>query len=99
MMQILIIEDDPVVGKALTQGFTEAGHQCEWVVDGEVGKASALRQQADAIVLDQMLPKRSGQEVLREIRQAGVMCPVVLLTALGGVEDRVTGLNSGADDY
>lgn len=98
-MQILIIEDDPVVGKALTQGFTEAGHQCEWVVDGEVGKASALRQQADAIVLDQMLPKRSGQEVLREIRQAGVMCPVVLLTALGGVEDRVTGLNSGADDY
>ncbi len=98
-MQVLVIEDDPVVGKALMQGFTEAGYQCEWVLDGEAGRASALRQQADVIVLDQMLPKRSGQEVLKEIRQAGVLSPVVLLTALGGVEDRVSGLNSGADDY
>lgn len=98
-MQILVVEDDPVVGRALMQGFTEAGHQCEWVQDGESGMAAALRQQADAIVLDLMLPKRSGQEVLREIRQAGVLSPVVLLTALGGVDDRVSGLNSGADDY
>jgi two-component system OmpR family response regulator len=98
-MQILVVEDDAVVGRALVRGFTEAGHSCEWVQDGEEGTNAALRQQADAIVLDQMLPKRSGQEVLREIRNSGVMCPVVLLTALGGVEDRVTGLNSGADDY
>lgn len=98
-MQILVVEDDAVVGRALVQGFTEAGHACEWVQDGEEGTSAALRQQADAIVLDQMLPKRSGQEVLKEIRKAGVMCPVVLLTALGGVEDRVSGLNSGADDY
>ncbi|MDP1797332.1 MAG: response regulator transcription factor [Planctomycetaceae bacterium] len=98
-MQILVVEDDAVVGRALVKGFTEAGHSCEWVQDGEEGTNAALRQQADAIVLDQMLPKRSGQEVLREIRNSGVMCPVVLLTALGGVEDRVTGLNSGADDY
>ncbi len=98
-MQILIVEDDVAVGRALVKGFTEAGHHCEWVQDGEEGASAALRQQADAIVLDQMLPKRSGQEVLREIRRSGVMCPVVLLTALGGVEDRVAGLNTGADDY
>lgn len=98
-MQILVVEDDVAVGRALVKGFTEAGHTCEWVQDGEEGTNAALRQQADAIVLDQMLPKRNGQEVLREIRRSGVMCPVVLLTALGGVEDRVAGLNSGADDY
>lgn len=98
-MEILVIEDDPVVGKALVKGFTEAGHHCEWVQDGDAGSAAALRQQADAIVLDLMLPKRSGQELLHEIREQGVLCPVVLLTAMSGVNDRVTGLNAGADDY
>lgn len=98
-MQILVIEDDPVVGRALVKGFTEAGHHCDWIPDGEAGADAALSLQADAIVLDQMLPKRSGQEVLREIRQKGVQTPVVLLTALGAVDDRVAGLNAGADDY
>lgn len=98
-MQILVIEDDPVIGKALVQGFTEAGHRCDWVQDGISGTAEALRQQADVIILDQMLPQRNGQEILKEIRSRGVMCPVIMLTALGGLNDRVQGLNTGADGY
>lgn len=98
-MRILVIEDDPAIGKALVKGFTEAGHECIWVQDGEAGSDAAQSQQADAIVLDQMLPKMSGLDLLREIRTAGVMTPVVLLTAMGSVQDRITGLNTGADDY
>jgi len=98
-MRILVIEDDPAIGKALVKGFTEAGHECIWVQDGEAGSAAAQSQQADAMVLDQMLPKMSGLDLLREIRAAGVMTPVVLLTAMGSVQDRITGLNTGADDY
>lgn len=98
-MQILVIEDDPAIGRALVKGFSEAGHHCEWVQDGDAGTEAALSQRADAIVLDLMLPKRPGKEVLQEIRRRGVMCPIVLLTAMGSVDDRVQGLNSGADDY
>lgn len=98
-MQILIIEDDPAIGKALVRGFSEAGHECQWVKDGEAGAKAAATQQADAVILDLMLPGRSGLEVLRELRHQGVRCPVIVLTALGSVEERVAGLNAGADDY
>jgi two-component system OmpR family response regulator/two-component system copper resistance phosphate regulon response regulator CusR len=98
-MEILVIEDDPAVGRALQQGFTEAGHQCFWVQDGDDGASAALSQQADAIVLDLMLPRRSGREVLKELRSRGVLTPVIVLSALGDTEDRVTGLEAGADDY
>ena len=98
-MQILVIEDDPVIGKTLVRGFTEAGHMAQCVPDGEQGLQAALTQQADAIVLDLMLPKMSGQDVLKELRGKGVLSPVILLTALSAVDDRVEGLNAGADDY
>lgn len=98
-MRVLVIEDDLAIGRALVKGFTEAGYQCDWMQDGETGVAAAKSQQADAIVLDQMLPKVSGLELLREIRATGVMTPVILLTAMGSVQDRITGLNTGADDY
>jgi two-component system OmpR family response regulator/two-component system copper resistance phosphate regulon response regulator CusR len=98
-MDILVIEDDPVVGRALMQGFTEAGHHCRWVQEGSKGTEAALSQQADAIILDLMLPTRSGREVLREIRSRGVLTPVIVLSALGATEDRVTELEAGADDY
>ncbi len=98
-MRILVIEDDPAIGRALVKGFTEAGHVCDWVRDGVEGAEAAKSQQADAIILDLMLPKRSGQEVLKDLRGHGVLCPVILLTALGSVDDRITGLNAGADDY
>jgi two-component system OmpR family response regulator/two-component system copper resistance phosphate regulon response regulator CusR len=98
-MQLLIVEDDPVVGKALRQGFAEADLECQWVRDGERGLELARSQQFDAIVLDLLLPKRNGLEILQEMRDAGIETPVLLLTALGAVDERVAGLTAGADDY
>jgi two-component system OmpR family response regulator len=98
-MQLLVVEDDPVVGRALRQGFSEANHECQWVRDGERGLELAKSQQFDAIVLDLLLPRRGGLDVLKEFRGAGILTPVLLLTALGTVEERVAGLTAGADDY
>ncbi len=98
-MRLLIVEDDPVVGKALRQGFAEANLECQWVRDGERGLELAKSQKFDVIVLDLLLPRRSGLEVLKEMRSAGILTPVLLLTALGTVEERVAGLTAGADDY
>ncbi len=98
-MEILIIEDDPVIGKTLFQGLTEAGHSCVWVKDGVKGQEQAGTQQFDVILLDLLLPERPGLEVLHEVRRGGIQTPIILLTALGAVEDRVAGLQAGADDY
>jgi two-component system OmpR family response regulator/two-component system copper resistance phosphate regulon response regulator CusR len=95
----LFIEDDPLIGKTLRQGLCEAGHSCLWITDGQRGFELASKQQFDAIILDLMLPGRPGLQVLRELRGLGVQTPVIVLTALGSVEDRVGGLKSGADDY
>jgi two-component system OmpR family response regulator/two-component system copper resistance phosphate regulon response regulator CusR len=98
-MHLLVVEDDPVVGKALRQGFAEASFDCEWVRDGERGLELAKTQQFDAIILDLLLPRLGGLEVLSELRGASIHTPVLLLTALGAVEERVAGLTGGADDY
>jgi two-component system OmpR family response regulator/two-component system copper resistance phosphate regulon response regulator CusR len=98
-MHLLVVEDDPVMGKSLHKGFAEAGHVCEWSREGAGGLEQALSQRFDAIVLDIMLPGRPGLEVLIELRRQGVRTPVILLTALGAVEERVAGLKAGADDY
>jgi two-component system OmpR family response regulator/two-component system copper resistance phosphate regulon response regulator CusR len=98
-MNVLIVEDDRVIGKSLFTGLTEAGHDCVWVKDGEKGLEQSLSQRFDVIVLDLLLPGIPGMDVLRQIRAAGVRTPVLLLTGLGSVEDRVLGLKAGADDY
>ena len=98
-MDVLVIEDDPVVGRSLKQGFLESGYGCTWVKDGKRGLEEALTRQADVIVLDLMLPGMPGLDVLREVRAIGIRTPVLLLTALGTVDERVTGLQAGADDY
>lgn len=98
-MQLLVVEDDPVIGRALQQGFSEANFDCVWAHDGEGGLELARSQQFDAIILDLLLPQRSGMDILRELRQAGIQTPILLLTALGTVEERVAGLTAGADDY
>lgn len=98
-MEVLIVEDDEILGKALRRGLEEAGHRCVWVKNGEKGLASALSQKCDTIILDLMLPDRSGLDVLRGLRAQGVRTPVMILTALGSVDERVDGLNAGADDY
>jgi two-component system OmpR family response regulator/two-component system copper resistance phosphate regulon response regulator CusR len=98
-MHLLVIEDDPAIGKALAQGLSEAGHPCQLVKSGQKGLDEALSQRYDAIVLDLMLPDVPGLDVMRRLRAGGVRTPVLMLTALGSVEDRVGGLTAGADDY
>src|SRR5262245_27960042 len=85
VMDVLVVEDDPVIGKALAKGLTEAGHDCTWVKDGARGQELALTQQFDAVVLDLLLPGRPGMDILRDLRRQGVRTPVLLLTALGNV--------------
>jgi two-component system OmpR family response regulator len=98
-MNLLVIEDDPVLGQSLFQGLKEAGHDCLWVRDGKRGLEEVSTQRFDAVVLDLLLPGMPGLEVLRRLRAEGVRTPVLVLTALGAVEERVAGLNAGADDY
>jgi two-component system OmpR family response regulator/two-component system copper resistance phosphate regulon response regulator CusR len=98
-MELLIIEDDPVIGKALHKGFAEAGHHADWVKDGKVGLERAQSQLFDAVVLDLMLPVQPGLDLLRQLRARGIHTPVIVLTALGSVDQRVEGLQAGADDY
>jgi two-component system copper resistance phosphate regulon response regulator CusR len=98
-MKILIIEDEPKTGDYLRQGLSEAGFVVDLVRDGLDGQHLALTDDYDLIVLDVMLPRRDGWQVLREIRQAGKQMPVLFLTAKDHIEDRVKGLDLGADDY
>lgn len=98
-MNLLVVEDDPAIGKALHTGFCEAGHDCTWVKDGARGLALARTRQFDAVILDLMLPLAHGMDVLKSLREEGVQTPVILLTALGAVGERVDGLQAGADDY
>src|ERR1700690_762257 len=81
-MELLVIEDDPLIGKALRKGFSEAGHSCMWAKEGQRGLELATGQQFDAIILDLMLPGRPGLEVLKELRSLGILTPVIALTAL-----------------
>lgn len=98
-MNVLVIEDDEMLGKALRRGTEEAGHACEWVRSGTRGLERAVSQRFDVVVLDLMLPELSGIELLKDIRGRGIHTPVLILTALGSVEERVSGLEAGADDY
>jgi two-component system OmpR family response regulator/two-component system copper resistance phosphate regulon response regulator CusR len=98
-MDVLVAEDDEVLGKAVRRGLEDAGHRCTWVKSGEKALGLATAQKCDAVLLDLMLPDRHGLDVLREIRAKGIRTPVLILTALGSVEERVAGLNAGADDY
>lgn len=98
-MEILVIEDDAVIGKAVQQGLSEAGHECVWVKDSAHGFEQAMTQRFDVIILDLLIPGEPGMVVLANLRKQGVKTPVLILTALGSVEDRVKGLQTGADDY
>ena len=98
-MKILIVEDESKTGDYLKQGLTEAGFVADLVRNGLDGRHQALTQDYDLVVLDVMLPGIDGWQVLRDIRSAGLRIPVLFLTARDQVEDRVKGLESGADDY
>jgi len=98
-MRILIVEDEAGVAGFVEQGLTEAGYAVNVARDGADGLEYALAYEYDAIVLDIMLPKMNGLDMLREIRAKRVKAPVLLLTARDGLDDRVRGLDVGADDY
>ena len=98
-MRILIIEDEAGVAGFLQQGLTETGYVVNLAHDGLEGLEYAMAYEYDVILLDIMLPKMNGLDVLRELREKRVKTPVLLLTARDGVDDRVHGLDLGADDY
>ena len=98
-MRILLVEDDRKVASFIRKGLMEEGYAVDVAPDGETGLAMGLDRPHDVIVLDVMLPGKSGVQVVRELRQAKVATPVLLLTARDAVEDKVQGLDAGADDY
>jgi DNA-binding response OmpR family regulator len=97
--RILIIEDERKLLRSLARGLQEEGHEVVATASGETGYEQAVTQPFACIVLDLMLPGRDGLQVLASLRQAGHNTPVLILTARDTVEDRVTGLDAGADDY
>ncbi|MGA5482095.1 heavy metal response regulator transcription factor [Pseudomonas sp. LW8] len=98
-MKLLIVEDQAKTGQYLRQGLTEAGFNTELVADGISGQQLALSGDYALLILDVMLPGRSGWQILQAVRSAGLATPVLFLTAKDAVEDRVHGLELGADDY
>ena len=98
-MKILVVEDEPKTGNYLKQGLTEAGFVVDLARDGNDGLHLATTEDYDLIVLDVMLPGRDGWSILKSLRDSGDTIPVLFLTARDQVDDRVKGLESGADDY
>lgn len=97
--KILIIEDDPTTGGHLEKCFTDASFTVHLVADGREALYHATAKSADVIVLDRMLPSLDGIDLLRAVRAANVEAPIILLTAITAIEERVKGLEAGADDY
>ena len=98
-MRILVVEDELHLAEALTQILKKNNYTVDAVNDGESGLDNGLSGIYDVIILDIMLPKVDGITILKELRKEGISTPVILLTAKGEISDRVTGLDSGADDY
>jgi len=98
-MRILIIEDDLEAAAAMSHGLTEAGYACVHAPDGEAGLTEAGKGGFDVMIVDRMMPKKNGVEVVETLRREGDQTPVLFLSALGEINDRVTGLRAGADDY
>ena len=100
-MRILVVEDDPMIGKTLQQALQQDGYAVDWVTDGRAAQ-EAIATGADAyamVLLDLGLPRKSGIELLRELRREGNRVRVLVVTARDAVADRVAGLDAGADDY
>ncbi len=98
-MRILIVEDETSIANFLQQGLTESGYAVDLVWNGRDGLNYALSADYDAYVLDIMLPKMNGLDLIRELRRQGDKTPTLMLTARDTVDDRVDGLDAGADDY
>lgn len=98
-MRILLVEDDPQIGSAIASALDDVGMAADWVTDGESALASIDAGAFELVLLDIGLPRKDGLSVLRQIRQKRNSIPVIMITARDAVEDRIAGLDLGADDY
>jgi two-component system OmpR family response regulator len=98
-MRILLIEDDVATAAHVRDGLEEDGHDIEVAGDGDTGLASALAGRHDVLVVDRMLPGRDGLSLVAELRARGIAVPTLFLSTLAGIDDRVSGLEQGGDDY
>ena len=98
-MRLLLVEDDALLGDGTRSGLSLSGYAVDWVKDGESALNAIHTHDYDACIMDIGLPKRDGLSVLRDLRQEGKTLPVILLTARDAREDKIAGLDSGADDY
>jgi two-component system, OmpR family, response regulator len=98
-MRILIVEDDRDAASWLVKGLTEAGHVADLAIDGEDGLNMAREKVHDVLIVDRMLPKLDGLALIRNLREEGIHIPVLILSALGDVDEKVKGLRAGGDDY
>ncbi|ARP95545.1 response regulator transcription factor [Bordetella genomosp. 13] len=98
-MRVLVIEDDTTLGHALQEFLSDQGYAVDWLTEGDTVQGAMVGQSYELILLDLNLPGVGGLEVLRQLRQDGNQVPVLILTARDGLDDRVAGLDAGADDY
>ena len=98
-MQILIIEDDVQTAKFIQKGLQESGYVVDHAVDGKSGLQQAMNEEYDALVIDRMLPELDGLSIIEQLRGQGFNVPILILSALGEVDQRVEGLKAGGDDY
>jgi len=98
-MRILVIEDDPDAARYLVKGLNESGHTVDHAANGKDGLFLAMTENHDVMVVDRMLPEVNGLAIIEAVRAAGKMTPVLILSALGEVDERVRGLRAGGDDY
>jgi two-component system, OmpR family, response regulator QseB len=98
-MRVLVVEDDPMIGRAVVAGLQDSGYAVDWVKDGAEAELALGNGVYDLALLDLGLPRRDGLEILKAVRRAGNDVPVIVMTARDAVHDRVSGLDHGADDY
>jgi two-component system, OmpR family, copper resistance phosphate regulon response regulator CusR len=98
-MKILVVEDEPKLASFIKKGLEEQSCEVDVAYDGQVGRNMALNNPNDVVILDVNLPKMNGFDVVQAIRQENIRTPVLMLTAMGSVDDKLTGFEAGADDY
>jgi len=98
-MKILLVEDEPKVVEFIKKGLEEHGHEVDVAFDGQMGERLSSRADHDLIILDVILPMQNGYEVCRKLREKGIVIPVLMLTALDSLADKISGFDAGADDY
>jgi two-component system response regulator QseB len=98
-MRLLLVEDDPMIGRAVRHGLLQAGFVVDWVTDGQLGQAAISNEVYDGVILDIGLPRLDGLALLQQLRSAQNHLPVLITSARDAVRDRIEGLNAGADDY